>query len=116
MITGKSKESEGLFNFFSRKFEEAHANNPYESSYKDFSTLDEIQKRRGLIETYILIEAYFTMDITKAIWKFNKNYSRNVNYFRLTINEMLFDKKVQAALNFKTLAKTKLIEQGFLDG
>jgi len=73
-----------------------------------------MQKRRGLIETYILIEGYFQTDITRSKWRFNQKHSRCISFFRLSVNEMLFDKKIQAALKMKGLAKQKLIKQGLL--
>ena len=111
-----SAEAQQLFKFWEDKFKDNHGGNEYEKFYKDLDTLEGIQDRRGLIQTFIIIEAYFKMNVAGLRWQYSPKFSRNINGFRISINEMLFDKKLQAILKMTTSAKQKLIKQRYIDG
>lgn len=92
----KSPEAEALLKFWNDRFRNTHKGLDYEQGSNDVKILNEIQKRRGLIETFILVDAYYQ----KAVdgWKYFPQAPRDINSWKSQINKILADPKVQDAL------------------
>lgn len=111
-----SDEADLLMKFWNSRFKETHGGLEYEPGDRDYAILHDIQDRRGLIKTFVLIEEFFMREEEGSMrWRHFAVASRNIGAWKSGLNSILDSKKVQTAIRDRLPeVEAQLRERGFL--